>query len=171
MKKKKKVEKLIRETLYEVELINIEFKQIIDKTKKQGKNKLRGFELISDNDLVDIYTKRKDRKYAALIIELYALVEQLLKDSYSILLDRKEYKKEEDLNIIVDLQEKLKDSIQFDSSFNTKQLADLRNYIIHDTFSLKQARKSLGIYSKNNKALLKKLLKNVYQYVNSIAVQ
>lgn len=173
MKKKnvKKIRKLKCEALYEVNLISMEYEQIIEKTKKEEKSSIfEGLEWISDEDLKDLYIKRKDRKYAALTIELYALVEQLLKDIYSECNDGKEYKKEDNVNTILDLQEKLKDYIEFDKNTNTKLLADLRNYIIHDTFSLKHARKKWGI-KKKNKELFHSLLDTVKKYINNMIVK
>ncbi|MGE1043747.1 hypothetical protein ACQGRZ_26750 [Bacillus wiedmannii] len=96
MQKKKQVEELKREALLEalleVQLIKMEYEQIIEKTRKEKKKTI---ELISDEDLKILYIQRKDRKYAALTIELYSLVEQFLKDIYSLHNNISEYKKKE----------------------------------------------------------------------------
>lgn len=164
MQKKKQVEELKREALLEVQLIKMEYEQIIEKTRKEKKKTI---ELISDEDLKILYIQRKDRKYAALTIELYSLVEQFLKDIYSLHNNISEYKKKGKVNTIIDLQGKLDNYIEFKNITNTKILTQLRNYIIHDTFSLKQARKKFGI-KKKNKELYFLLVESIEVYISTI---
>ncbi|WP_242243349.1 nucleoside-diphosphate sugar epimerase [Bacillus cereus group sp. BfR-BA-01309] len=167
MQKKKRVEELKCEALLEVQLIKMEYEQIIEKTQKEKK---RNIQLISDENLKILYTQRKDRKYAALTIELYSLVEQFLKNIYSLHDNISEYKKKGKVNTILDLQGKLDNYIEFKNITNAKILTQLRNYIIHDTFSLKQARKKFRI-KKKNKELYSFLLETVEEYISNMLVK
>lgn len=167
-KNAKKLNKIKEETLYELELIKEEYENLLEKTRKKSKLE-KALNYLNNEDLEQLYIKRKDKKYAALTVELYALLEQLLKKLHE-LFKKEEFKfnSKENKNIILCLEEKLKDDLKFKN--NTKELADLRKYIIHTEFSLKKARKSIGNNNLKNKEQFNTLLKNTKEYINIIKI-
>lgn len=168
MNKVESVDRLKLTALYELGLMREEYEQIVENTKKASNNsRFKDIDWLFDKEL---YQKRKDRKYAALTVELCALVEQLLKDIYSLFIESEYKKKDEKNNIIIDLKEQLEDYIVVEKDI--KLLSDLRNYIVHNIFSLKKARKSEKISDqRKNKELFIFLLNSVEEYINHIEVK
>ncbi len=163
--KKKEMKKLQDQALANLYMVGLEHKQLVRKTS-QERGSFDWEELLSDYELEGLYKVRKDRRYASLTVELYAIIEQLLKDIYSVIYDAV-YVQTPDVNVILDLEKKLNDYLKFDN--NTKLLADLRSFIIHEDFSLKKARKSENInITSNNKNLFKRLLKDAEGYIKNI---
>lgn len=86
-----------------------------------------------------LYKGRKQIKYALLIIEMHAMVEQFLEDLYEDV-KHKKYVKDKDAtkNKILDLQEQLsEDGYVFNGDL--KRLTVLRNYLIHENLNFKKA--------------------------------
>ncbi|MEK5331573.1 nucleoside-diphosphate sugar epimerase [Lysinibacillus sp. FSL W8-0992] len=162
-KKKELIKKLSTDALEDLKLLNEEFEQIKSKGNKKKNRKLEEMGFIGDYELESLYEKRKDRKYAALTVELYALVEQLLKDIYKVVKPGDKYKNSSKKNVILDLEEKLKGNFTFEN--NTQLLANLRSHVVHVDFSLKKARLIFDKSSKSNKKLFKKLLNEVENYI------
>lgn len=160
-----KIKKLKDHAFANLYLIEVEYKQIVKKTSQEPDSCSWG-ELINDAGLKGLYKIRKDRKYASLTVELYAVIEQLLKDIYHTFYDGP-YVQTQDVNVILDLENKLSHQLKFEN--NTKMLADLRSMIIHEEFSLKKARKKENI-NLNNRKLFKQLLKDVENYIKKIDV-
>ncbi|QCR33098.1 nucleoside-diphosphate sugar epimerase [Lysinibacillus sp. SGAir0095] len=168
MGKKKVIKKLIDHALADLYLVEKEFHQIVKQTSNKS-GTFKWVELLSDYELEELYGRRKDRKYASLTVELYALIEQLLKDIYKVIFDGK-YRNTSDVNVILDLEEKMSDFLNFKN--NTKILADLRSFIVHEDFSLKTARKNERIkITKKNRILFKQLLKDVEIYIENIKIK
>ena len=165
---KKEIKKLKDHAIADLYLIEKEFQQIVKNTSNKS-GSFKWVELLSDYELEEFYGRRKNRKYATLTVELYALIEQLLKDIYKVIFERK-YRNKSDVNVILDLEEKMTNYLTF--SNNTKVLADLRSYIVHEEFSLKSARKSERInIKKKNRLLFKKLMKDVELYIKNIKLK
>ncbi|WP_235863349.1 nucleoside-diphosphate sugar epimerase [Ureibacillus sinduriensis] len=163
--KKKEIKKLKDHAIADLCLIEKEFQQIVKNTSNKS-GTFKWVELLSDYELEEFYGRRKDRKYATLTVELYALIEQLLKDIYKVIFESK-YRNKSDVNVILDLEEKLGEFLGFKN--NTKVLADIRSYIVHEEFSLKTARKSERInIKKKNRVLFKQLMKDVELYIENI---
>lgn len=163
MVKRKEIEKLKNAALFETESIENEFNEIIKKTQKKKKSIF--VDIFEDYELKQLYLERKDKKYAALTIELYATIEQLLKKLHSLYYPQENYRNVSNENVILNLEKKL-EKLSFIN--NTKLIADLRKFIVHDEFSLKEARKKHAKDFKNNKSLFEKLLSDVNFYINSI---
>ncbi len=166
MSKKKEIKKLKDHAFADLYLVEKEFQQVVKNTSNNS-GTYKWVELLSDYELKEFYGRRRDRKYATLTVELYSLIEQLLKDIYKVIFKGK-YKNTSDINIILDLEEKMGDYLTFKN--NTKLLANLRSCIVHEEFSLKSARKKINIKRKN-KLLFKQLLKDVEQYIENIKVK
>lgn len=180
MKEKNKVEELKSIALNELELMQEEYEQIVENNKKQPKNSRFKIDFFDESVTKELYLKRKDRKYAALTVELYALLEQLLKDINTVYYPESNYRNITGENIITDLEQKIDSFIKVKN--NTKLLAVLRNRIVHHSFSLKQARKNDKVRSicrndmpikdkYKNKELFAALLKSVEQYIDGIKVK
>ncbi|MBD8034621.1 nucleoside-diphosphate sugar epimerase [Solibacillus merdavium] len=166
MSKKKEIKKLKDHAFADLYLVEKEFQQVVKNTSNNS-GTYKWVELLSDYELKEFYGRRRDRKYATLTVELYSLIEQLLKDIYKVIFKGK-YKNTSDINIILDLEEKMGDYLTFKN--NTKLLANLRSCIVHEEFSLKSARKKINIKRKN-KLLFKQLLKDVEQYIENIKIK
>ncbi|ASA24292.1 hypothetical protein [Paenibacillus donghaensis] len=170
LKDEYKISRLQRAALAEVELLKHEFELIVEHTRKQKSISLFDeidFVDFTDSDIKDIFTKRKDRKYASLTVELYAITEQMLKEMYECL-HSDPYSKSNDNNIIKDLEDVLKSRLVINEKGSLKKLSMLRNYIIHHNFSMKKAReeKELNIKSKD---LYSELHQKVVDYINNIS--
>lgn len=164
------IKKIKRKAQAEMILLREEYEQIIKFTMKEKPGSLLEGLSLGSIDLKDLYEERKPRKYAALVIELYAIVEQSLKDIYKNQFN-KEYQKEflNKKNIIHDLEIKLSDVLSIPKRGSLKTLSDLRNYIVHQEFSLKSARQSLEIKEKNRE-LFDSLITNAEDYIQSLAI-
>ncbi len=168
MSKKREIKKLKDYACADLCLIEKEFQQIVKNTSNKS-GTFKWMALLSDYELEEFYGRHKDRKYAALTVELYALIEQLLKDIYKAICKSK-YRNTSDVNVILDLEKKMGDYLTFKN--NTKVLADLRSFIVHEEFSLKAARKSERInIKKKNRILFKQLMKDVELYIENIALK
>ena len=168
MNKKKAIKKLKDYACADLYLIEKEFQQIVKNTSSKS-GAFKWMELLSDYELEEFYGRRKDRKYATLTVELYSLIEQLLKDIYKVIF-KKKYRNTSDSNVILDLEEKLGDYLTFKN--NTKVLANLRSCIVHEEFSLKAAKKNNRInIKKKNRILFKRLMKDVELYIENIELK
>lgn len=166
--KKEKINRLKSHALADLRLVEMEYKQILKKTSGEPET-YNWKDLINDTDLKGLYKVRKDRKYASLTVELYAIIEQLLKDIYDAIYDNA-YVQTPEVNVILDLEKKMSRHLHFDN--NTKLLADLRSHIVHEDFSLKKARKDEKInITLSNKNLFKRLLQDVEGYIKNIEVK
>lgn len=166
LSKKKEIKKLKDHAFADFCLIEKEFQQIVKNTSNKS-GTFKWVELLSDYELEEFYGRRRDRKYATLTVELYSLIEQLLKDIYKVYFKHK-YENKSDINIILDLEKKLGDYLTFKN--NTKLLANLRSCIVHEEFSLKSARKKMNI-KKKNRILFKQLMKDVDLYIENIELK
>lgn len=170
MKDEYKIARLQNAALVEIELLKQEFEMIVKHTRKQEPSILyEGIELFdfSEDDIRELFEKRKDRKYAALTMELYAIAEQMLKDMYESI-HSVIYKKRKANNVIQDLEDVLKSHLVIKNKGTLKKLAMLRNYIVHNTFSMKKARREKEIDMKS-KDLYSELHQEVVDYINSIS--
>ena len=172
MKDDYNIERLKRAALVETGLLKQEFDLIVERTRKQEASTFyEGIDLsdFKEDELRDLFEERKDRKYAALTIELYAIAEQMLKAMYEGLFSNT-YKKGKDntKNVIQDLEGLLKKHLNIKKAGSLKRLALVRNYIVHNSFSMKRARKDNGIQGKS-KDLYSELHNNVIEYINSIS--
>ncbi|WP_313150258.1 nucleoside-diphosphate sugar epimerase [Lysinibacillus capsici] len=167
--KKKEIKELKKVALVDLNLLKKEFEQIKLKASKKKNRELEELGLLGDYELEDLYVKRKDRKYASLTVELYALVEQLLKDIYKVINPNDNYRNHSKENIIIDLEKKLGGKMKFDN--NTQLLANLRSHIVHEEFSFKQAKIKYKEDSNSNKELFKNLLKDVEHYIRKIKIK
>lgn len=167
--KKKEIKELKKVALVDLNLLKKEFEQIKLKASKKKNRELDELGLLGDYELEDLYVKRKDRKYASLTVELYALVEQLLKDIYKVINPNDNYRNHSKENIIIDLEKKLGGKMKFDN--NTQLLANLRSHIVHEEFSFKQAKIKYKEDSNSNKELFKNLLKDVEHYIRKIKIK
>lgn len=167
--KKKEIKELKTVALVDLNLLKKEFEQIKLKASKKKNRELDELGLLGDYELEDLYIKRKDRKYASLTVELYALVEQLLKDIYKVINPNDNYRNHSKENIIIDLEKKLGGKMKFDN--NTQLLANLRSHIVHEEFSFKQAKIKYKEDSNSNKVLFKNLLKDVEHYIRKIKIK
>ncbi|WP_340012236.1 hypothetical protein MHI32_09595 [Paenibacillus sp. FSL H7-0690] len=149
---------------------------LVNRTKKQESELsdyiYEGIDFLgwSDDDKNVLFEERKDRKYAAFTVELCAIVEQLLKDIYEQIQSKPFLKYELERSLCSHLIINRKGS----------NLTAIRNYIVHDTFSMKRARKNDGVIRKykNNsekdipdksKKLYSELHENVVDYINGIS--
>ncbi len=194
----KDVLELKSDALGQVALLKEEYEDLLAKTpsrkKKKSDSKLQramkeiGFGAYEDNYLNNFYRKRKDQRYASLVVELYSQVEQLLKDIYKSLTgitydskskvrSKNEFGK--DNNIVVDLEIKLREEkVSFlkeeDKLVNIMTLTLLRNHIVHNRYSLKDARDKVdsnrleGLKEIKNKELYAKLLNCVREYIKQV---
>ena len=105
-------------------------------------------------------------------MELYAIVEQLLKDIFEKI-QSKPFVKQKDTNVINDLESSLKSFLTINNKGSLKNLAMLRNYIIHNTFSMKKARKDEANsekYIKNSKKKIPEKSKDLYSALHENVV-
>jgi hypothetical protein len=169
------VEKQRVKTLNKITLIEMEYEQILQYTRKKGPES-RFFSLDRE-ELEDLYKERKNRKYAALIVELYAVVEQFLKKTYSFYNNGEKYTKERNnrKNVVHDLEDKLGHFLEFKS--DTKMLCDIRNFLVHDTFSFKKAMKDEDAMKNVPDAIIEKkhlftlLLHSTREYISGIEIR
>ena len=166
MSRKKEIKKLKDYAFADLYLIEKEFQQIVKNTSNKS-GTFKWMELLSNYELDEFYGRHRDRKYATLTVELYSLIEQLLKDIYKVIFKGK-YRNKSDNNIILDLEEKMGDYLI--TKNNTKLLASLRSCIVHEEFSLKSARKKINI-KKKNRILFKQLMKDVELYIENIELK
>lgn len=163
----------------ELRVLREDFDVLVKKTEKRKTSKLfKGIQFEFYLEKWNLSKKEKQARYANLTVQLYALVEQSLKDLYRELHNGTEFvpKKPKGLkkpeNIIVQLQNALSSRINFEfaTPYNIKDLADLRNEILHKEYSLKTAREKVFGKNgyKNNKTLFPDLLETVEEYFNNI---
>lgn len=113
---------------------------LVNRTKKQESELsdyiYEGIDFLgwSDDDKNVLFEERKDRKYAAFTVELCAIVEQLLKDIYEQIQSKPFLKYELERSLCSHLIINRKGS----------NLTAIRNYIVHDTFSMKRAIKMMA---------------------------
>lgn len=177
---KKRFNKNKAKALATLKLIETEHNQI---KKQTARLKYQGltFRYITQSDVQELYLKRKDRKYASLIVELCSLVEQYLKKTY-LLFNDKQLKKEASKSLIQSFEEALMSKVKLKSG-SMKMLLLLRNEIVHNDFSLKKARKSEGLKEKKltsvdeelltlkSKELFKYFLTSVDEYFSTSSLQ
>lgn len=185
MKDEYKFERLQRAALVEVELLKQEFDILVEHTRKQTSDDSDelyvgiDFLSLSQDDIKELFGKRKDRKYASLTVELYAIVEQFLKDVYEDI-HSKPFVRSKNKNVIYELEISLGSLLIIKCKKSLMGLTTIRNYIVHNTFSMKRARKNEDVVSKytnNNKKdmparskdLYTDLHNNVVDYINGIS--
>ncbi|SFG10884.1 hypothetical protein [Sporolactobacillus nakayamae] len=161
-----KLKKLKRAALKNVNLLENDY----DRLNKSLSYDLNiGITNFSEEENRYFNCQRKERKYASFTIELNAIVEQLLKDIY-----QKYYEEEFDGNghVIETLEKKLGNFIEFGKSVNNKNLVALRNYIVHQKYSLELAKKNAEKFdldrNMSNEELFSLLFKNTYSYIEKI---
>lgn len=182
MKESYEYERLQNAALFELNLLKQEFDLLVENTQKaEEPSKLfEGLNFsFNNNEMTELLEERKDRKYAAFTIELYAIVEQLLKDIYEKI-HSKPFVKQQDKNVIYELEKSLVSHLTLTGKGSLKNIAGVRNFIIHDTFSMKKARKDKKItenYKRNtqknipdkSKKLYLDLHENVVAYIKGIS--
>lgn len=153
----KKIKKEEKVALAELELLYEEFNEIkeaIKHLKKHDKH-FDCFQSLPEEKQEELYSRRKDRKYASIIVELYAIVEEFYQKVYSIVYDEEGYKKQTEQDAITDICEQLEHKISL--HHNTETLTHLRNYMIQKEFSFKSARtayeEELEAFRKNKDAI------------------
>ncbi|WP_431809164.1 hypothetical protein [Brevibacillus agri] len=156
-----KLDKIKKKALKEIDWIEEEHYQM-----RKNLSESNVFMSQNNEEIRELYMERKDRKYASLVVELYALVEQTLKDFYATL-KKEEYEKERNKNVIVDLESKLSEQLNFKNVDGFRKFTEIRNYIIHDAFSLKKARKNNEINMKSSELFLS-LLEVCRGYIQGI---
>lgn len=169
----KSLEKQKIKTLNKIRLIEVEYTQILQYTSPEGQESL--FYNLNEEELKQLYKERKNRKLAAFIVELYAIVEQLLYKVYPLYHDGEEYEKEEGLrrNTIHDLEIKLRPFLTFKT--NTIMLSNIRNFIVHSRFSVKKAMKdedamrNVPVEIEESEQLFEHLIHSTKQYIMGIA--
>ncbi|MFG3612363.1 nucleoside-diphosphate sugar epimerase [Rummeliibacillus stabekisii] len=165
--KDNKLESLKDIAIFEITLLEEEFNLILDANKKKKpKGKFTDYVFLNDTDKYKmLYEKRKDRKYASITVEIYSIIEQLLKDIHQVYLI-KPFQKNHKKNILLDLQEKLGGHLNFISN-KTYNLAMIRNYIVHENFSFKKARIDKDLEGKS-KEVLSGLFKEALEFIKNI---
>lgn len=184
---RKQFEKIINKAKAKIEFIKIDFEVVsstvkAEKRKKKNEKKrkkndspfanMEWLNIFSKSEIEELILARKDEKYASLVIELYAVLEQTTKKLYFLFegeITKREFrerrKNKGENNIILFVEEALEEYIKFDN--NTKLLSDIRTFIVHQDFSFKKAKKELGKTEKSNE-LLEKLLNQAEYYIGSI---
>lgn len=172
--------KILNIAKIELSYLEKDFKHLVKNTKKPKKTSFEkkfGIDpdfLKSLNELErkEIDNVRKDRKYAAFIVEIYSLVEQTLDKLY-----KKFYKKpfivevgpgKKPKNKALELEEALDKKLQFECSVQDFKLIKIRNKIVHESFSVKEVKELLGL-NKRSKDLIQELIEDVNKYLNGIS--
>lgn len=136
--------------------------------KKYGLNFQELFLSFNDMEQKSINNKRKDRKYAGFIVELYAIVEQLLDKLYFYYYERKfKYTRESKENKSILLQQALKGKLDFEHEIQESELINARNIIIHEDFSAKYTRAQLKESMKSRK-FVNLLIEDVWNFIEGI---
>lgn len=186
----KKFNKIINNAKAKIELIKTDFEAVSstvksEKTKKKKeKKRTKNNSIFADMDFLRIFSEseieeltlaRKDEKYASLVIELYAVIEQTVKKLYFFFereVTKREFRQKQkdagEKNIILFVEEALKEYIDVEN--NTKLLNDIRSFVVHDEFSFKKAKKKHSTVAKSNK-LIEQLLNEANDYINSIKMK
>lgn len=153
----KKIKKEEKVALAELELLYEEFNEIpeaIKHLKKHDKH-FDCFQSLPEKKQEELYSRRKDRKFASIIVELYAIVEEFYQKVYFIVYDEERYKKQTEQDAITDICEQLEHKISLHN--NTESLTHLRNFMIQKEFSFKSARtayeEELEAFRKNKDAI------------------
>lgn len=201
--KEKDVEKIKERCLFLIDGIEEDLNSIVNisiqkkKDKKNDKKSVmaeifKEFPLLSnsdDNDLENLILSRKDRKYAALTIELASTMESFLRDLYKtvegkefkksendeISLNHKNHKKQKKVSTIQILEKKLEDKITIRKKGSLYLLNKVRNEVIHGEFSLKKVKedslKKLGKKEKvKSKDYISKLIASSRDYIENVTV-
>ncbi|KAA9029447.1 hypothetical protein [Niallia endozanthoxylica] len=161
------------------ELIELEedYVELVKSTKKRKKSKLEkeyGVEFLSISTLFkkEISKKRKDRKFASIVVEMYAIIEQLMLNIY-VHLEGKEFDKDKiesdshkSKNTIVLIEKELDKVIKTDNVL--KVFAQLRNKIVHKQYSLQYARSVVNGSASKNKKQIEELFILSRRYIDSI---
>ncbi|QKS72598.1 hypothetical protein FLK61_38960 [Paenalkalicoccus suaedae] len=173
-----KISKLIKAAKADLKLLEEEFNELVAKTTDKKRSSIEkkikmDLSMLEDTHLKELYNKRKDRKYASIVIEMYAIIEQLMLNIYEKS-KGEEFGKSSNTNsqnTIKLIEESL--AIKVGDKKSTKLLALLRNKIVHDKFSLKYARKQVkkkisdGIADTNSEQI-KELFKSSRNYIKLI---
>ncbi|MGF3105759.1 hypothetical protein [Rossellomorea sp. DUT-2] len=159
--------------LAHLRLIRDELEQIVEYTKEDDEIDLR-FADLSKQEMKDMYIKRKDYKLASLTLEVYAVLEQLMKGIYK---DRtgEEYRtppvkeNEKRKNVVHDIQTKLTEQKILDIHPTlTKRLTVFRNKIAHKDFSFNRTKMDFDSRAISPEKFLEELLDDATQYIKSI---
>ena len=103
------------------------------------------------HELVDLILERKDRRYAALTIELASTMEYFLREIYYMREEIDFNVSEEGSSSIKLLERELKSTISIKNSGKLYLLNHVRNQIIHGEFSLKKAKNLETVKSMSKK--------------------
>lgn len=199
----KDVEKIKERCLFLIDGIEEDLNSIVNisiqkkKDKKNDKKSVmaeifKEFPLLSnsdDNYLENLILSRKDRKYAALTIELASTMESFLRDLYETIEGKsfrksendeispkhKNHKKQKKDSIIQILEKKLEDKITIRKKGSLYLLNKVRNEVIHGEFSLKKVKedslKKLGKKEKvKSKDYILKLIASSRDYIENVTV-
>ena len=110
---------------------------------------------------------RKDRKYAAFIVEIYAIIEQALDDLHEKFY-KENFSKPDDKNKAIELEKALCNKVNFSTTLKNLDLIRIRNKIVHEKFSVKETKRILGLKGKS-KDLVQSLINDVNKYFNGIS--
>lgn len=163
------LERIKEKGLFLIDGIEEDFKSIVNisvQKKKDQKNDeksvmakiFKEFPLLSsagDNYLEELILSRKDKKYAALTIELASTMESFLRELYQSI-EGKPFKKQDDetstkikkqnkISTIQALEQKLENKITIGDKGTLDFLNNVRNKVVHGEFSLKEAKKHSSV--------------------------
>ncbi|MEK4629012.1 MAG: hypothetical protein ABS939_05100 [Psychrobacillus sp.] len=172
--------KILKIALNDLAYLEEDFGSLVKSTRRKKKPKKNQSHLIdieflktlNELEREEIDKKRKDRKYASFVVEVYAIVEQALEELYE-----KTYKKsfkskvkdnEKKLNKVIELEEALNDKFEFGKTLDGSEILKVRNKVVHKKYSLKKSKEILGI-KKRSKDLLEELIDEMYDYLKSIS--
>ena len=172
--------KILNIAKIELSYLEEDFMHLVENTKKEKKSSFKkkfGIDpdfLKSLNEIKrkEIDNLRKDRKYAAFIVEIYSLVEQTLEDLYKKIYNKRfslpNNPDTKNLNKAIELEKALKEKLNFDISIKDTRLIKIRNKIVHESFSVKEVKTILNI-DERSKDLIHSLIDAVNKYLNGIS--
>jgi hypothetical protein len=154
-------------------LLRNELEQIVEYTKEDDEIDLR-FADLSKQEMKDMYAKRKDYKLASLTLELYAVIEHILKGIYK---DRmgEDYvppqpkENERKKNVIHDIQTRLMEQkiLEFHPTL-TRRLTVFRNRIAHEDFSFIRVKADFDSRDVSPEDFFEEFLEEMMQYIKNI---
>lgn len=164
------IERIKEKGLFLIDGIEEDFKSIVNISVKKKTNKkndkksvmaqiFEEFPLLSSADddyLENLILSRKDRKYAALTIELASTMESFLRELYESIEGKPfkkqnedeitiKHKKQKAISTIQALEYKLENRITIGDKGSLDFLNNVRNKVVHGHFSLKESKKHRSV--------------------------
>lgn len=122
---------------------------------------------LEEKQEVALMRKRKDKRYASFLVELCSTIEDTLEDLYYEKTGKKFVKKNKNENKIIQLEKALEMYYIFGESAKKMNVIMVRNYIIHEKYSLKKAKEVFGISEKSAYYVQVKIIEAI-QYFEQI---